>query len=161
MENSEFSGGLQIGWSCSLILTTKSPFTPDPGICQWRAHFLDFILVGKIIFLGGTPPFFPGILLSRKPSEPQGKQLIFRKERWLKRMGNQPLEFYIVASKSSDFCKFTQEERVCFLKLFQVVGLLSASTCPPKMGPQSEKHPYGTESGHILSVYGRQYKNLN
>ena len=28
---------------------------------------------------GDTSPFFPGILLSRKPSEPQGKQLAFEK----------------------------------------------------------------------------------
>ena len=30
-------------------------------------------------FLGGTSPFFPGILLSRKPSELQGKQPVFEK----------------------------------------------------------------------------------
>ena len=31
------------------------------------------------LVLGDTSPFFPGILLFRKPSEPQGKQLVFEK----------------------------------------------------------------------------------
>ena len=32
-----------------------------------------------LIYLGDTSPFFPGILLSRKPSEPSRKQLVFEK----------------------------------------------------------------------------------
>ena len=42
--------------------------------------------------LGLPSPFFPGILLVRKPSKTQGNSAGFGKERGLKRMGNQPLE---------------------------------------------------------------------
>ena len=43
------------------------------------------------LFRGTFQPLFPGILLFRKPTK-QGTQPVFGKERWLKRMGNQPLE---------------------------------------------------------------------
>ena len=48
----------------------------------------------KLRGLGAISPFFPGILLSRKPTEPQGKQRSFFKkiEGWWKIMGNQPPE---------------------------------------------------------------------
>ena len=34
---------------------------------------------GPPIFLGDTSPFFPGILLFRKPADTKGKQLVFEK----------------------------------------------------------------------------------
>ena len=45
------------------------------------------LLVTETKGLGLPSPFFPGILLCRKPSKTQGKQMVcFGKERWLKRM---------------------------------------------------------------------------
>ena len=67
------------------------PFFGVVGSAETPQHQppkLDQGLIGPLLalFLGVPSPFFPGILLFRKPSKTQGETAGFGKERWLKRM---------------------------------------------------------------------------